>query len=238
MANLKRKMTVEIDQEYLSCTICLSIFKKPRILPCLHTFCGKCLQDYIDQQPDAYEKKGFSCPVCREFVSIPNPTGGWATQMKVDFRLDAMTDSMKQNKKKVEKNRAEATFQYTINRISTLTKSVASPAYIIRNLPWNIMVMPKLVKGKKSLGFYLQCNTESDSESWSCEARAELKILPQCYGRTAFIRRTVHTYSSQEYDWGFSNFISWDDLLNPAKGYVKDDNVHLEVHVEAEEPQM
>lgn len=41
---------------------------------------------------------------------------------------------------------------------------------------------------------------------------------------------------SKENDWGFSHFMSWGDVLDPEKGYVKDDAITLEVHVTAEAP--
>lgn len=44
-----------------------------------------------------------------------------------------------------------------------------------------------------------------------------------------------HFYS-KENDWGFSHFMSWNDVLDPEKGYVKDDTITLEVHVTAEAP--
>lgn len=43
-------------------------------------------------------------------------------------------------------------------------------------------------------------------------------------------------FYSKEDDWGFAHFISWKDLINPEKGYVKDDAITLEAHVVAEAP--
>lgn len=43
-------------------------------------------------------------------------------------------------------------------------------------------------------------------------------------------------FSSKENDWGFSHFMSWSDVLDPEKGYIKDDSITLEVHVTAEAP--
>lgn len=53
-------------QELIVCPICLEHFNRPRYLPCLHTYCQECLQDYIA----AFYKKdegGFLCPTCRSF---------------------------------------------------------------------------------------------------------------------------------------------------------------------------
>ncbi|KAH3805482.1 hypothetical protein DPMN_133785 [Dreissena polymorpha] len=72
---------------------------------------------------------------------------------------------------------------------------------------------------QKSLGFFLQCNAESDSTSWSCQAAAELRIINQKPGGDDFLN---------------SNAIA--DLLDPDKGYCKDDRVILQVRVIADEP--
>lgn len=41
------------------------------------------------------------------------------------------------------------------------------------------MAMPRKnhADRQKSLGFFLQCNGESESTSWSCQASAELRML-------------------------------------------------------------
>lgn len=62
--------------------------------------------------------------------------------------------------------RSEATFQFTVERFNRLSESVLSPPCFVRNLPWKIMVMPRLYPDRphqKSVGFFLQCNAESDS---------------------------------------------------------------------------
>lgn len=53
-----------------------------------------------------------------------------------------------------------------VERFSRLSESVLSPSCFVRNLPWKIMVMPRFYPDRphqKSVGFFLQCNAESDS---------------------------------------------------------------------------
>ena len=50
----------------LKCSICLELFSDPRILPCLHTYCLKCLQGLVSDQ-----KSDLSCPQCRAKHEIP-----------------------------------------------------------------------------------------------------------------------------------------------------------------------
>ena len=38
-----------------------------------------------------------------------------------------------------------------------------------------------------------------------------------------------HLFYSKENDWGFSHFMAWNEVLDPEKGYIKDDSIILEV---------
>jgi ubiquitin carboxyl-terminal hydrolase 7 len=89
---------------------------------------------------------------------------------------------------------------------------------------------------QKFLGFFLQCNGDSESSSWSCNAVADLRLLSQKEGVEDFSRKIQHLFFSKENDWGFSHFMNWTEVLDPERGYCKDDTITLEVHVNAEAP--
>ena len=46
-------------EESLTCPVCCDIFKNPRLLPCLHTFCEECIATFSAKAPP------HLCPVCR-----------------------------------------------------------------------------------------------------------------------------------------------------------------------------
>lgn len=72
----------------ITCPICQETYKKPKYLPCLHTFCESCLERYIvnisticskldklpasifDNKPYVWTGDGFPCPVCRTHVQL------------------------------------------------------------------------------------------------------------------------------------------------------------------------
>lgn len=72
----------------ITCPICEQTYKKPKYLPCLHTFCEACLERYIvnisevclkldqlpvsifDNKPYVWTGDGFPCPVCRAHVQL------------------------------------------------------------------------------------------------------------------------------------------------------------------------
>uniref|UniRef100_A0A3Q2XWR2 RING-type E3 ubiquitin transferase n=1 Tax=Hippocampus comes TaxID=109280 RepID=A0A3Q2XWR2_HIPCM len=56
----------QIDKQFLVCSICLDHYRNPKVLPCLHTFCESCLQNYIPA-----ESLTLSCPVCRQTSILP-----------------------------------------------------------------------------------------------------------------------------------------------------------------------
>ncbi|KAL8576065.1 hypothetical protein ACOMHN_001415 [Nucella lapillus] len=56
--------------ESLICHICMEVYRKPKFLPCYHTFCVVCIQDWANQSL----RKGvstFQCPVCRKETFMP-----------------------------------------------------------------------------------------------------------------------------------------------------------------------
>jgi len=51
------------------CSICTEVFTDPRVLPCIHTFCLKCLLNYgKDSQPG----DSMPCPLCRKEFTVPD----------------------------------------------------------------------------------------------------------------------------------------------------------------------
>ncbi|XP_056664229.1 tripartite motif-containing protein 59-like isoform X1 [Monodelphis domestica] len=51
----------------LTCSICYSIFEDPRVLPCSHTFCRKCLENVLQASGN------LTCPACKRIIEIPAP---------------------------------------------------------------------------------------------------------------------------------------------------------------------
>ena len=51
-----------------TCPICLDLFDNAKLLPCLHSFCLKCLQDHFKDKCPGDE---VHCPMCRKEFEIP-----------------------------------------------------------------------------------------------------------------------------------------------------------------------
>jgi len=52
-----------------TCELCSELFTDPRMLPCLHSFCKKCLQKRLEEHGTDNKLK---CPTCERAASIPN----------------------------------------------------------------------------------------------------------------------------------------------------------------------
>lgn len=64
-------MSGNIDEERidsLKCIVCKNVLQRPKILPCLHSVCSKCLQAVLDSNKS---KDRFPCPKCEENITIP-----------------------------------------------------------------------------------------------------------------------------------------------------------------------
>ncbi|XP_061179631.1 E3 ubiquitin-protein ligase TRIM56-like [Saccostrea echinata] len=82
---------------FYSCPICLEKIIRPKSLPCLHTFCEKCLQTYISRASLGKdpEKFDFECPVCRRVTGQPDEAiavDQWAKHFPTNILVNSLTN--------------------------------------------------------------------------------------------------------------------------------------------------
>ena len=88
-SSLKEK----IQEEFLSCKICLEPFLRPKGLPCFHTFCEHCLKDYVRRHP-GIRPGHFPCPMCRKDTRIPD---GGIENLQDNFLLLSLSDTLEED---------------------------------------------------------------------------------------------------------------------------------------------
>ncbi|XP_071811388.1 uncharacterized protein [Apostichopus japonicus] len=72
----------DIEDKFFECSICLDLFKEPKLLPCLHRFCKQCLEPLLEGQVGTFE-----CPLCKDVCKIPNNR---IDGFKTDFHMKSM----------------------------------------------------------------------------------------------------------------------------------------------------
>ncbi|XP_041377199.1 E3 ubiquitin-protein ligase TRIM32-like [Gigantopelta aegis] len=92
------ELAEDISDEYLTCTICFEPFIDPKQLPCLHTFCKRCLSSHISYNVRGSGHLHFSCPVCRKITKPANPDprelANWADQFPNNFFIISLKDTL------------------------------------------------------------------------------------------------------------------------------------------------
>src|SRR6218665_378480 len=71
------------------CCICTDVYTKPKILPCIHTFCLRCLEKYGTEKNTGDQ---MACPICRREFFIPD--GGFCN-LPNNFFIDKMLEIRK-----------------------------------------------------------------------------------------------------------------------------------------------
>ena len=83
--------SIQPHEQVLTCTICLDTFRKPKFLPCFHTFCRLCLEQQIER---TCKSQRFPCPLCRTSIKIPSSgVDGFQTNFYVQEILGILARS-------------------------------------------------------------------------------------------------------------------------------------------------
>ena len=223
----------------MECSLCLNEFecyqRKPfTVNPCGHYFCLSYLNKIENKK----------CSNCRGTIESSTLNRGILDILDImNLRGISKTGELKKHECK-----SEATFQLIINDFSKFRLIendqkkiiISQEPCIVKNLPWKILALTKLIKprGECFLGFFLQCNAESDSNEWSVVANAELRILHKSDSKKNLVKKIQHRFHLEENDWGFSPFAYMKDILDPERGLYDQnkDSVTLEVWLNADEP--
>ena len=75
--------------EEVSCSVCMSTFTDPKILPCFHTFCLHCLNEL---QRTSGKHGEITCPECRRKFQVPG--SGYPKDLPANFRMNSLLDVM------------------------------------------------------------------------------------------------------------------------------------------------
>ena len=74
-------------KDVIECPICTEIFSSPKMLPCFHTFCLKCIEQYGKDTPGG---DNLTCPLCREEFKVPI---GGLSKLKSNFFIELLVET-------------------------------------------------------------------------------------------------------------------------------------------------
>ncbi|XP_022099160.1 uncharacterized protein LOC110983856 isoform X2 [Acanthaster planci] len=57
-----------VSRSDFMCSLCQDVYKEPKILDCMHSFCEKCLKKYVGKRRGTAQ---ISCPDCRQEMRLP-----------------------------------------------------------------------------------------------------------------------------------------------------------------------
>ncbi|KAJ8032737.1 E3 ubiquitin-protein ligase TRIM56 [Holothuria leucospilota] len=57
-----------LSKDFVHCDICREPYNEPKMLPCLHSFCIQCLEQWARNT----HARPLSCPTCRRTVDLPS----------------------------------------------------------------------------------------------------------------------------------------------------------------------
>ena len=75
MTGLPDSIPVDKVENLLCCSVCLERLQEPRTLPCFHSYCKHCLENYVAKHREKAAKAGkkieeFECPCCRTLFPL------------------------------------------------------------------------------------------------------------------------------------------------------------------------
>lgn len=123
----------------------------------------------------------------------------------------------------------EATFRFEVTDYDAIRKKgkgVISPPHIIGGLPWRIVALADV----HYLGLFIQCDGDPEDPFWSCEAFAELRLLPGSSPTGLFSRKIKQIFYTGQAWAGFADFPP------SLYEYVKGDSIIVETWISTGEP--
>jgi hypothetical protein len=87
MAEDEASIPAKYLDDITECPICTEVYTDPRVLPCIHTYCLKCLTTW---GKDKLRGEKVACPLCMKDVEIP--AGGF-NELPKNFFVQKLIDA-------------------------------------------------------------------------------------------------------------------------------------------------
>ncbi|XP_052264956.1 uncharacterized protein LOC127867665 [Dreissena polymorpha] len=91
---------MDVLTDLITCPICIETFDSPRLLPCQHTFCERCMTSYISnclahaqRKSKTNQLKFINCPVCRKRTYIKSKSSLDGNVFPRNFVIQTLIES-------------------------------------------------------------------------------------------------------------------------------------------------
>ncbi|XP_060567903.1 uncharacterized protein LOC132726582 [Ruditapes philippinarum] len=124
-------MASNVKDDGSKCPICFEIYKEPKALVCLHTFCETCIHEYVLKSKEkGLLCNGIECPLCRYVTTVEENTSPetWAKGLRPNFALASLLDSTtsSQESTKEEEMNCQPCLMQNITKIASVFCSVCN----------------------------------------------------------------------------------------------------------------
>ncbi|KAL3093499.1 hypothetical protein niasHS_004685 [Heterodera schachtii] len=180
-------------------------------------------EDLIGRRSNDIFNKEWSSRGFHNFISFAellDPSKGFYNKKEdnVKLAIDVIIDEPKTEKFISDPNKSNGTISMEIEKLSEFARE---------GFPWKIMaeIRKKNESTEKWLGFFLLSDDSERDGNWSRKCSATLRIVSQKSDVEDFKREFDRTYifNNNSNNWGFVNFISFAELMDPSKGFYNED---------------
>ena len=138
-----------------------------------------------------------------------------------------------------ESNPNMGEYKWEVTNYSRITeRQHHSPVFEAGGHMWRLLMFPK-GNNSENLSLYLEVPASEINlpYNWQRTAHFGIKLRSSVEGQD-ICRDAQHTFYAREADWGFTQFCSFADLMNPAKGLLVNDTLAIDVvvHIRIPEP--
>ncbi|XP_031632074.1 uncharacterized protein LOC116346271 [Contarinia nasturtii] len=122
-------------------------------------------------------------------------------------------------------------FRMTVSNIDELV-AVGTPEFKLRGLRWKMSIYNNT---SKWLGVLLEIIGDDITDEFTCKTTAVVKLI-STKDDAKTIKRVLEDNLNQHDIMDECKFVSWDDLFDDQKGFVRDNATVFEVKIVAEQP--
>ncbi|CAD5206839.1 unnamed protein product [Bursaphelenchus okinawaensis] len=114
-------------------------------------------------------------------------------------------------------------------------QKASSPFFCFGGFPWRLSAKTECSERTSHIehfSVYVDCNPESQSTLWSCDAVVEVRLISKSLGTANYTKRFTNKFALNSNNWGFPAFLEWDTVKDPKNGFISDGMIELEALIE------